>query len=70
LLKLLDSRLTGIVLTIGAIILVAYGLGNGDWENFEGQWQTSRFIHVMSLDFAYSAYCFKHYWETTWRVEV
>ena len=51
LLKLLDSRLTGLVLTIGAIILVAYGLGNGDWENFEGQWQTSRFIHVMSLDF-------------------
>lgn len=50
-LKLLDSRLTGIVLTISAIILVAYGLGNGDWGNFVLQWQTSRFIHVMSLDF-------------------
>lgn len=50
-LKLLDSRLTGIVLTVSAIILVAYGLGNGDWGNFVLHWQTSRFIHVMSLDF-------------------
>ena len=50
-LKLLDSRLTGIALTIGAAILVAYGLQNGDWGNFVQQWQTSRFIHVMSLDF-------------------
>lgn len=51
LLNLLDSRLTGIALTIGAVILVAYGLWNGNWENFVQQWQTSRFIHVMSLDF-------------------
>lgn len=50
-LKLLDSRLTGVALTIGAVILVAYGLGNGDWGNFLQQWETSRFIHVMSLDF-------------------
>jgi len=50
-LKLLDSRLTGVALTIGTVILVAYGR-NGDWENFV-QWQTSRFIHVMSLDFTF-----------------
>jgi len=50
-LKLLDSRLTGIALTIGATILVAYGLKNADWGDFLQQWQTSRFIHVMSLDF-------------------
>lgn len=50
-LKLLDSRLTGVLLTVGAIILVAYGLINGDWENFVHQWQTSRFVNVMSLDF-------------------
>ncbi|MEM9924744.1 MAG: DUF2834 domain-containing protein [Cyanobacteria bacterium P01_D01_bin.50] len=48
--KLLDSRITGIALSIGAIILVFYGLG-GNWEDFFRQWQTSRFIHVMSLDF-------------------
>ncbi len=50
-LKLLDSRLTGVALSIGAITLVSYGLINGDWGNFIQQWQTSRFIHVMSLDF-------------------
>ena len=49
-LKILDSRLTGIALSIGAIAIVAYGL-NGDWNNFVQQWQTDRFIHVMSLDF-------------------
>ncbi len=49
-LKLLDSRLTGVVLTIVAAILVAYGV-QGDWGDFLQQWQTSRFIHVMSLDF-------------------
>ncbi|AFY33650.1 hypothetical protein [Calothrix sp. PCC 7507] len=50
LIKLLDSRVTGVVLSVGAAILVAYGL-QGDWGNFVQQWQTDRFIHVMSLDF-------------------
>jgi hypothetical protein len=49
--KLLDSRFTGTALTLGTIILVAYGLQGGDWGNFVQQWQNSRFIHVMSLDF-------------------
>jgi hypothetical protein len=48
--KLLDSRVTGVLITIGAVILFGYGL-QGDWGNFVQQWQTSRFIHVMSLDF-------------------
>jgi peptidoglycan/LPS O-acetylase OafA/YrhL len=51
LLSLLDSRLTGIALAVGTAIIVAYGVGEGDWGNFVQQWQTSRFIHVMSLDF-------------------
>lgn len=51
LIKLLDSRFTGITLTIGAAFLVSYGLEGGDLGNFIQQWQTSRFIHVMSLDF-------------------
>jgi hypothetical protein len=50
-LKLLDSRVTGLVLTLVAGILVVYGLREGDWQNFAQQWQTNRFIHVMSLDF-------------------
>ena len=42
--------MTGISLALGTIILLAYGL-QGDWGNFGQQWQNSRFIHVMSLDF-------------------
>lgn len=51
LLKILDSRITGILITIGAIALVFFGLSQGDWGDFIQQWQTSRFIHVMSIDF-------------------
>ncbi len=50
-LKLLDSRVTGFILTLATAILVAYGLRKGDWGNFVQQWQTNRFINVMSLDF-------------------
>ncbi|MEL6462516.1 MAG: DUF2834 domain-containing protein [Cyanobacteria bacterium J06621_15] len=50
-LKLLDSRITGILLTVGAIVLLSYGLQGGSWDNFIQQWKTDRFIHVMSLDF-------------------
>ncbi len=49
--KLVDSRWLGIVLSIGTIVLLAYGIGRGDWTDFSQQWQTIRFIHVMSLDF-------------------
>jgi hypothetical protein len=49
-LKLLDSRIFGILLTLGAAVLFTYSL-QGDWDNFRQQWETSRFIHVMSLDF-------------------
>lgn len=51
LLKLLDSRWLGAILAIAATGLVVYGLTQGDWSDFRQQWQTSRFIHVMSLDF-------------------
>ena len=50
-LKLLDSRITGILLSVGAIVLVSYGLQGGNWSDFVQQWKTDRFIHVMSLDF-------------------
>jgi len=51
LLKVLDSRWLGVVVAIAALGLVGYGLTQGDWADFAQQWQTSRFIHVMSLDF-------------------
>lgn len=50
-LKILDSRITGILITLGSIILVVFGFSQGNWNDFVQQWQTSRFIHVMSLDF-------------------
>jgi len=50
-LKLWDSRWLGGLIAIGAIGLLGYGLTQGNWPDFIQQWQTSRFIHVMSLDF-------------------
>lgn len=50
LLKLLDSPVTGVILTIVVVILLAYGY-TGDVANFIQHFQSSRFIHVMSLDF-------------------
>ncbi|MEM1367339.1 MAG: DUF2834 domain-containing protein [Cyanobacteria bacterium P01_H01_bin.15] len=46
-----DSRFTGIVLTITATILFTIAIIQGDWFDYVTQFQTSRFIHVMSLDF-------------------
>lgn len=51
LLSIWDSRWLGIALTVGTLILLSFGLIKGDWGSFIEQWQTSRFIHVMSLDF-------------------
>lgn len=56
--KILDSRITGLLLTIGTITLVIYGLTQGNWADFIQQWQTSRFIHVMSLDFLLLSFLF------------
>jgi hypothetical protein len=51
LLKVLDARWTGGFLALGAIGLLLYGVVSGNWSDFVQQWHTSRFIHVMSLDF-------------------
>ncbi len=48
--KLQDSRWIGRVLLLGTLVLLIYGF-QGNWDDFVHQWQTSRFIHVMSLDF-------------------
>ncbi len=58
LLRCLDSRWTGVALTLGALALGRYGLGGGDWADFSHQWLTSRFIHVMGLDFVLLAVLF------------
>ena len=51
LLRLVDSRWVGGLLLVGAIAVLGLGLLYGDWGDFWQQWQTSRFIHVMTLDF-------------------
>lgn len=51
LLKIFDSRWLGIGLALGTVGLLGYGLTQGNWSDFVQQWQTSRFIHVMSWDF-------------------
>jgi hypothetical protein len=48
---LTDSRWLGLSLLIAAVVLMGYAAYAGDWADFVEQWQTSRFIHVMSLDF-------------------
>ncbi|MGG6296951.1 DUF2834 domain-containing protein [Leptolyngbya sp. AN02str] len=51
-LSVLDSRWTGVVLAVGGLILLGYGLTQGNWADLINRWQSDRFIHVMSLDFA------------------
>ena len=50
-LKWLDSRLTGVVLALFTIGLLAYALFAGDWFDFSQQFQGDRFINGMSLAF-------------------
>ena len=51
LLKILDSRLTAIISSISLVGFLGWGLTRGNWSDFVTQWQTSQFIHVMSIDF-------------------
>ncbi|HIK43556.1 MAG TPA: DUF2834 domain-containing protein [Leptolyngbyaceae cyanobacterium M65_K2018_010] len=50
-LRLVDAGWLGGILATGAIALLTWGGLQGDWFDFWQQWQTSRFIHVMTLDF-------------------
>lgn len=50
-LKIWNSVWTGRLLLIVTLGLLGYGLIEGNWTNFWIQWQSSRFIHVMTLDF-------------------
>lgn len=50
-LRLLDSRLYGIILTLSTFVLLAYGFAFGNWENYVEQFLSDRFINGMSLAF-------------------
>jgi hypothetical protein len=49
--KLTDSRITGLIIAVATIVLLIYGYKYGDWIDFLDQWESNRFIHVMTLDF-------------------
>ena len=50
-LNILDSRSTGLFLTLFTIGLLGYGFIAGDWGDYIQQFQGDRFIHGMSLAF-------------------
>jgi hypothetical protein len=51
-LKILDSRIMGVCLSLITVGLLAYAMLIGDWGDFVAQWHTNRFIYLMSLDFS------------------
>ena len=57
LLKIVESRLTAMILLIVTLSLIFLGLNYGDWANFIQLWQNSKFIHIMSLDFCCLCLC-------------
>lgn len=58
LLKIVDSRACGVFISLASIALIAYGLIGGNWQDYIHQFQTSRFIHVMSIDFCVLSFLF------------
>ncbi|MEO0853629.1 MAG: DUF2834 domain-containing protein [Cyanobacteria bacterium J06648_11] len=50
-LKLWDSRWIALLISLGALVLLGYGLAAGDFGAFWVQWRSQRFVHVMTLDF-------------------
>lgn len=50
-LAILNSRTTGVILTISAIALVLFAVLWGDWAGFVQTFLTNRFVHGMSIAF-------------------
>lgn len=50
-LKILDSRLMAIMSSVTIIVLLVWGVTQGNWSDFVTQWQSTQFVNVMSLDF-------------------
>ena len=50
LIKLSDSRLLHFFLTITLLVFISWGLISGNFSDFIYEWQSRRFINVMSLD--------------------
>jgi hypothetical protein len=50
-LRFWDSCWLGAIALVGTVACLGFGVIQGNGSDFVQQWQTSRFIHVMSLDF-------------------
>lgn len=48
-LALLDSKATGVILTISTIVLLLFAIVFGDWSLFIQSFQNDKFIHGMTL---------------------
>lgn len=57
-LKILDSRLMAIMASVTIIVLLIWGVTQGNWSDFMTQWQTTQFINIMSLDFCVLCFLF------------
>lgn len=57
-LKILDSRLMAITSTIAVIVLLVWGITQGNWSDFVTQWHSTKFVHIMSLDFCLLCFLF------------
>lgn len=55
LLQVINHRLFGLGIAIATVLMLVYGITQGNWDttlqDFLRQFATSKFIHVMSLDF-------------------
>ena len=58
LIKISDSRWTGIVLLLSTIWLLAWAWLNGDWGDYVRQWQSIPFVHLITWDFCLMAVIF------------
>ncbi|MEL6931322.1 MAG: DUF2834 domain-containing protein [Cyanobacteria bacterium J06600_6] len=56
--KALDSRLMAISTSIALIGLLSWGITQGDWSDYLAQWQTTQFVHIMTIDFCFLSLLF------------
>ena len=52
-----DARLVGVAVTVAFGAIAFAGFSHGDWNVFIHEWQTRRFVNVMSLDFVLLVLC-------------
>jgi hypothetical protein len=50
-LRVLDSRWSGVILTVSTLVLLGFAGIFGNWAGFVDEFQTNRFIHAMALAF-------------------